>query len=144
MSVIKLIFQYFLGHHAIICRKYPHPQRIGQMSGKIHVFRHLTDKRLENEKFKVSVKCLFLLIWIGHLTSIKKVGRYLAEITISWSLRNSDMSLGRWVSEENVIISKQTFRVVLYPLKRHRGQKFRNMAIGHALFLFKPSQSVNE
>ena len=45
------------------------------------------------------------------------------------------MSLGRWVSKEDVIISKQTFRVVLYPLKRHRGQTFRNMAIGHALFL---------
>ena len=58
-------------------------------------------------------------------TSIKKVGRYLAEITISWNLRNSDMSLGRWVSEEDVIISKQTFKVLLYHRRlRQRGQKF--------------------
>ena len=44
------------------------PEPIGQMSEKTWVFRHLTDKRLENEKFKVSVKCLFYLLWIGHLT----------------------------------------------------------------------------
>ena len=44
------------------------PEPIGQMSEKTCVFRHLTDKRLENEKFKVSVKCLFYLLWIGHLT----------------------------------------------------------------------------
>ena len=68
------------------------------------------------------------------MTSIKKVGRYLSEITISGSLRNSDVSLGRWVSEEDVIISKQIFRLVLYPLRRHWGQEFRNMVIGHALF----------
>ena len=43
------------------------------------------------------------------------------------------MSLGRWVSEEDVTISKQTFRAVLYLLRRPRGQKFRNMVIGHAL-----------
>ena len=36
--------------------------------GQICVFGHLTDKRLENEKFKVSVKCLFYQLWIGHLT----------------------------------------------------------------------------
>ena len=41
---------------------------IGQMSEKLCGYRHLTDKRLENEKFKVSVKCLFYLLWIGHLT----------------------------------------------------------------------------
>ena len=40
------------------------------------------------------------------VTSIKRVGRYLAEITISLSLRNSDISLGRWVSEEDVTVSK--------------------------------------
>ena len=73
------------------------------------------------------------------VTSIKRVGRYLAEITIPWSPRNSDMSLGRWVSEEDVTISKQTFRAVLYLLRRPRGQKFRNMVIGHALLFFKPS-----
>ena len=38
------------------------------MSEKLCGYRHLTDKRLENEKFKVSVKCLFYLLWIGHLT----------------------------------------------------------------------------
>ena len=47
------------------------------------------------------------------VTSIKRLGRYLAEITISWSLRNSDMSLGMLVSEEDITISKQTFKVVL-------------------------------
>ena len=41
---------------------------IGQMSKKTCVLRHLTDKPLENEKFKVSVKCLFCLLWIRHLT----------------------------------------------------------------------------
>ena len=44
------------------------PNIIGQMSEETCVFRHLTDKRLENKKFKVSVKCLFFLLWIGHLT----------------------------------------------------------------------------
>ena len=39
-----------------------------QMSEKLCGYRNLTDKRLENEKFKVSVKCLFYLIWIRHLT----------------------------------------------------------------------------
>ena len=48
---------------AKLCEK-----RIGQMSEKPCGYRHLTDKRLENEKFKVSVKCLFYLIGIGHLT----------------------------------------------------------------------------
>ena len=38
------------------------------MSEKLYGHRLLTDKRMENEKFKVSVKCLFLLMWIGHLT----------------------------------------------------------------------------
>ena len=33
------------------------------------------------------------------------------------NLRNSDISLGRWVSEEDVTISKQTFMVILYPLE---------------------------
>ena len=70
------------------------------------------------------------------MTLIKRVGGYLAEITIFSSLRNSDMSLGRWVSEEGVIISKQNFRVVLCPLIGPRGQKFCNMVIGHALFFF--------
>ena len=44
------------------------PNIIGQMSEKTRVLRHLTDKRVENEKFKVSVKCLVYLTWIGHLT----------------------------------------------------------------------------
>ena len=38
------------------------------MSEKPCGYRHLTDKRLENEKFEVSVKCLFYLIGIRHLT----------------------------------------------------------------------------
>ena len=33
------------------------------------------------------------------------------------------LELGRWASEEDVTISKQTFRVVLYPLRRPRGPK---------------------
>jgi len=49
------------------------------------------------------------------------------------------MSLGRWVSEEDVTISKETFRVVLYPLRRPRGQKFRNRVIGFAYLFWKPS-----
>ena len=69
------------------------------------------------------------------VTSIKKVGRYLAEITISGSLGNSGISLVRWVSEEDVTISKLTFRVVLYLFRRPRGQKFSNMVIGNALYL---------
>ena len=36
------------------------------------------------------------------------------------------------MSEEDVTISKQTFMVLLYPLRRSRGQKFCNMVIGHA------------
>ena len=40
---------------------------------------------------------------------------------------------GRWVSEEDVTISKQTFRLVLYPLRRLMGLQFCNMVIGHAL-----------
>ena len=32
------------------------------------------------------------------------------------------MSLGRWVSEVDVIIAKQTFRVVLYPVRRPRAK----------------------
>ena len=40
---------------------------------------------------------------------------------------------GRWVSEEDVTISKQTFGLVLYPLRRLRGLQFCNMVIGHAL-----------
>ena len=45
------------------------------------------------------------------------------------------MSLGRWVSEVDVIIAKQTFRVVLYPVRRPRGKKFCIMVTGNALFL---------
>ena len=76
------------------------------------------------------------------MTSIKKVGRYLTEITISLNVRNSDISLGRWVSEEDVTISKQTFRVVLYPLRRPRGQKFCNTVIGQALFFLETFPKV--
>ena len=43
---------------------------------------------------------------------------------------------GRWVSEEDVTISKQTFRVELYPLGRPRGHQLCNMVIGQALFIF--------
>ena len=38
------------------------------MSAELYGHRHLSDKRMEYEKFEVSVKCLFLLVWIGHLT----------------------------------------------------------------------------
>ena len=41
------------------------------MSEKPYGHRHLTEKWLENEKIKVLVKCLFLLIWIEHLTSVR-------------------------------------------------------------------------
>ena len=46
------------------------------------------------------------------------------------------------VSEEDVTISKQTFMIVLYPLRRPNGQKFCNMIIGHALFFLETSPKV--
>ena len=49
------------------------------------------------------------------MTSIKRVGGYLAEITISEALEIVTCQWGRWVSEEDVTISKQNFKVVLYP-----------------------------
>ena len=61
------------------------------------------------------------------MTLIKRVGRYLAEITISWSFEIVTCYWGRWVFEEEVTISKQTFRFVLYPLRRIRGKQFCNM-----------------
>ena len=41
------------------------------------------------------------------------------------------------MSEEDVTISKLTFRVALYLLRGLIGQKFCNMVIGHALFFFQ-------
>ena len=38
------------------------------MSEKPCGYRHLTDKQLEYQISKVSVKCLLHLIWNGHLT----------------------------------------------------------------------------
>ena len=70
------------------------------------------------------------------MTLIKRVGGYLAEITISEALEIVTCHWGRWVSEEDVTISKQTFRVELYPLRRPSGQQFCNMVM---LFFFKPS-----
>ena len=61
------------------------------------------------------------------MTLIKREGRYHAEITISWSLEIVTSNWGRWVSEEDVTISKQTFRLVLYPLRRPRSQQFCHM-----------------
>ena len=52
------------------------------------------------------------------MTLIKRVAGYLAEITISEALEIATCHWGRWVSEEDVNISKQTFRVELYPLRR--------------------------
>ena len=46
------------------------------------------------------------------------------------------------MSEEDVTISKQTFMVVIYPLRRPMGQKFCNMIIGHALFFLETSPIV--
>ena len=67
------------------------------------------------------------------MTLIKRVGGYLAEITISEALEIVTCHWGRWVSEEDVTISKQTFRVELYPLRRLSGQQFCNMV----MFFFK-------
>ena len=39
--------------------------------------------------------------------------------------------------EEDVTISKQTFRFVLYPLRRIRGQQFCNMVLGMSHFLLE-------
>ena len=50
------------------------------------------------------------------MTLIKRVGGYLAEITISEALEIVTCHWGRWVSDEDVTISKRTFRVELYPL----------------------------
>ena len=69
------------------------------------------------------------------VTLIKRVGGYLAEITISEALEIVTCHWGRWVSEEDVTISKQTFRVELYPLRRPSGQQFCNMV----MLFFKPS-----
>ena len=55
------------------------------------------------------------------MTLIKRVGGYLAEITISEAFEIVTCHWGRWVSEEDVTISKQTFRVELYPLRRPSG-----------------------
>ena len=63
------------------------------------------------------------------MTLIKRVGGYLAEITISEALEIVTCHWGRWVSEEDVTISKQTFRVELYPLRRPSGQQFCNMVM---------------
>ena len=46
------------------------------------------------------------------------------------------------VSEEDVTISKQTFMIVLYPLRRPKGQKFCNVIIGHALFFLETYPKV--
>ena len=46
------------------------------------------------------------------------------------------------MSEVDVTISKQTFMVVLYPLRRPKGQQFCNMIIGHALFFLETSPKV--
>ena len=70
------------------------------------------------------------------MTLIKRVGGYLAEITISEALEIVTCHWGRWVSEEDVTISKQTFRVELYPLRRPSGQQFCNKVM---LFFLKPS-----
>ena len=43
-------------------------KRVSVKCLKNYVGTYLTDKRLENERFKVSVKCLFYLSWIEYLT----------------------------------------------------------------------------
>ena len=58
------------------------------------------------------------------MTLIKRVGRYLAEITISEALEIVTCHWGMCVSEEDVIISMQTIRVELYPLRRPSGQQY--------------------
>ena len=55
------------------------------------------------------------------MTLIKRVGGYLAEITVSEAFEIVTCHWGRWMSEEDVTISKQTFRVVLYSLRRPSG-----------------------
>ena len=51
------------------------------------------------------------------MTLIKRVGGYLAEITISEALEIVTCQWGRWVSEEDVTISKQTKDCTLPPQK---------------------------
>ena len=103
----------------------------------------LSFKLSKNFYLKLSLMSLMLLFREGCqkktdylVTLIKRVGRYLAEITISWSFEIVTCYWGRWVFEEEVTISKQTFRFVLYPLRRIRGQQFCNMVIGHPSFSF--------
>ena len=77
---------------------------------------------------------------LGNILNIKSWGWAEPSSTqIELATYASDMSLGRWVSEEDVIISKQTLKVLLCPLRRHRGQKFWNIVIVYALFFLKPS-----
>ena len=70
------------------------------------------------------------------MTLIKRVGRYIAEITISWSLLIVTYYWGRWVFEEDVTISKQNLRIVPYPLRRPSWQQFVTWSYP---FFFKPS-----
>ena len=46
-----------------IVEMHTHLKSVSQISEKLCCFRHLTDKLLKNEKFEVSVKCLFYLIY---------------------------------------------------------------------------------
>ena len=53
------------------------------MSEKPCGYRHLTDKQLEYQISKVSVKCLLHLIWNGHLTYRSDVYRSDGETPIA-------------------------------------------------------------
>ena len=70
------------------------------------------------------------------MTLIKRVGGYLAEITISEALEIVTCQWGRWVSEEDVTISKETFMLNL--LRRPRGQQFCIMMI----YFWNPSVTL--
>ena len=55
------------------------------------------------------------------MTLIKRVGGYLAESLLLEALEIVTCHWGGWVSIEDVTILKQTFRVVLYSLRRPSG-----------------------
>ena len=65
-----------------------------------------------------------IFFWKPSLVAlVKRVRSYLSEITICCGIEIVTCHGDRWMFSENVTISKQTFRFVLYPLGRIRGQQ---------------------
>ena len=76
----------------------------------------LSPKLKLNLKLKLS---LAIKIWI-----FDDIDQIWMETTFSWSLEIVTYHWGRWVFKEDVTKSKQTFRVLLYLIRRPSGQQF--------------------